>query len=321
MMEYEELKTLAELYPPQKRESLMTLAQEYHSRDEQAILELAAIAADVSLDSVLNLGLEPEADPQFMEAFRLQYPKVDIESLSGASDERLNALANGAKGKYFEVLVRDRLNDGERLGELELESDQIASLAESPTQPGWDLRIENADGSIAEVLQLKATESMAYIKQALERYPDIRVVTSSEIDDAALSIIGTDISNHQLERITQAQIDEMGESTADDLLDKGAEAAFDSIPFVSMVTTGVIEGRNILAGRQTLRESLRRGAERMGRATVYDAIGTAFGPVGVPVAIGLKVAHTRITDRIALGDHLELKTLEIRRHTPQAWTP
>ena len=316
-MGYEEIRTLAESYPPQNRESLLELAQEYRSRNEREILELAAIATDVSLDSVLNLGLEPETNPQFMEAFRLQYPQVDIESLRGASEERLTGLANGAKGKNFEVLVRDRLNAGERVGELELQPGQVARLAESSTQPGWDLGIENGDGSVDEKLQLKASDTMSHIKRALERYPDIRVATPSEIDDAADNILGTDISNEQLERVTKAQLEEMSEGTIDDLLDTGAEAAFDSIPFMSMVTTGVMEGRGLLTGRSTLRESLRRGAKRIGRAAVYDAIGTALAPTGVavPLTVGLRVAEKRVTALVALGDHLESKTRELRQLT------
>ena len=263
-MTYDALKNLAGSYPPQERESLLDLAQEYRSRDEREILETAAIAADVSLDSVLNLGLEPEANPQFREALRLVYPN-GIESLKGLSGEQLTGHLNRAKGKYFEVLVRDRLNAGERLGELELQTGQKAVLAESQTQPGWDLQILNEDGSLDQPLQLKATSSLAYVKEALEKYPGIRVATTYEVDDAADNILGTGISNEQLARITETQMREMGEGAVEDILDKGAEAALDSIPFVSMALTGVIEGRNLLAGRSTLRESLRRGAKADGQ--------------------------------------------------------
>ena len=312
-MTYEALKSLAESYPPQARESLLALAQEYRSRDEREVLELAAIAADVSLDSVLSLGLEPESDPQFRRAFELVYPN-GIESLKGLSEEQLTGHLNLAKGKYFEVLVCDRLNAGERLDELELQPGQEAILAESQTQPGWDLKIVNEDGSVDEYLQLKAA-GMAHIKEALERYPGIRIATTSEIDDAADDILGTDISNEQLTRITKTQMGEMGEGAVEDILDQGAEAAFDSIPFVSMALTGVIEGRNLLAGRSTLRESLRRGAKRMGRAAVYDAIGTALDStvVAVPLTVGLRVAEKRVTGLAALGDHLESKTRELRQ--------
>ena len=210
--------------------------------------------------------------------------------------------------------MRDRINAGEHLGEIKLRPGQIARLAESPTQTGHDLEIVNRDGSIDELLQLKATNSMSYVKQALEKYPDIRVATTSEVDDTAGNILGTDVSNEQLKLVSEAQMGELGEDMAQDLLEKGAEATVDSIPLISMVTTGVIEGRRLLTGRSTLRESLRRGAKRMGKAAVYDAIGTALGPTGVavPVVVGLRVTEGRITQRIALGHHLESKTRELR---------
>ena len=319
-MGYEKLRVLSESYPPRERDALFELAQKFRSRDEREVMEVAAIAADVSIDSVVNLGLEPEADPLFREAFNRQYPNVDIESLIGASDDRLDGLANGVKGKYFEMLVRDRLNAGERLGELQLQPGQTARLAESSIQPGWDLRIENEDGTIDELLQLKATDSMSYVKEALVEHPDIRVVVPSEVDDQADDILGTDISNEQLDNITQAQIGEMGESALEDLSDKAVEAAFDSIPFVSMVATGVIEGSSVLTGRSTLRESFRRGAKRMGRAGVYSAIGAALAPtgVGVPVVMGIRTVEGRISKRIALSEHLESRTRELERLTVSA---
>ena len=319
-MGYEKLRVLSESYPLRERNALFELAQKFRSRDEREVLQVAAIAADVSLDRVVNLGLEPQANPLFREAFNRQYPNVDIESLVGASDERLRGLANGVKGKHFEMLVRDRLNAGERLGELQLQPGQTAHLAESSTQPGWDLRIENEDGTIDEFLQLKATDSMSYVKKALVEHPDIRVVVPSEVDDQADDILGTDISNEQLDNITQAQIGEMGESALEDLSDKAVEAAFDSIPFVSMVATGVIEGSSVLTGRSTLRESFRRGAKRMGRAGVYSAIGAALAPtgVGVPVVMGIRTVEGRISKRIALSEHLESRTRELERLTVSA---
>ena len=218
------------------------------------------------------------------------------------------------------MLVRDRLNAGERLGELELQPGQTAHLAESSTQPGWDLRIENEDGSVDELLQLKATDSMSYVKGALDEHPDIRIAVPSEIDDASDEIVGTGISDEQLEHITDAQVNELGESTLENLADRGAEATLDSIPFFSMVTTGVIEGRNVLTGRSTLRESLRRGAKRTGRAAAYDAVGTALGftGVGIPVVVGLRLTEGRVTRLVALGDNLESRTLETGRLTTSA---
>ena len=314
-MGYEELIALSRSYSPQERNALFELAQEYRSRDEREVLEVAAIACEVSIDHVANLGLEPEADPLFLEAFNRQYPNVDIEGLAGASEERLGGLANGVKGKYFELLVRDRLNAGERVGDLQLQPGQTAHLAESRNQPGWDLRIENEDGSTDELLQLKATESMGYVKEALVEYPGIRVVVPSEVDDDSIEIVGTDIPKSELDNVALAQIGEMGEGATEDLSHQAAETAFDSIPFMSMVATGVIEGGSVLTGRSTLRESFKRGAKRMGRVGVYNAIGALLAPtgVGVPVVMGMRVAEGRISKRIALGDNLEPRTSELGR--------
>ena len=183
MKEINYLQRLAEYYPARDRSSLADLARHYENKSQREILEIAAIAADVSANSILNLGLEPESDPRFMESFQLQYPNVNLDSLVGASEERLAGLANGIKGKYFEVLVRDRLNNGESLGELRLGPGQVARLADSPTQEGWDLEIVNVeDGSLVEQLQLKATTSMSYVKTALDNHPDIRVIVPTDID-------------------------------------------------------------------------------------------------------------------------------------------
>lgn len=311
-MGYGELETLAASYPAQERDAFSELALEYRRRNEREILELAALAADVSFDDVINIGLEPDLDPQFHEAFQRQYPNVSLDSLIGRSEKALEGFAK-LKGKYFEVLVRDRLKAGERLGELQLLPGQAAELAESPTQEGWDLLIRNADGSIAEELQLKASENMAYIKQALDRYPDIRIATPLEVDASAEEIVGTDIPNSQLEHVTQTQIEELSESAAEDHLESGAEAVVDVFPLMSVLTTGVIEGRNVLAGRATLQGALRSGAKRVGKNAVYAALGSA---TGIDLAVvPLRIAESRTTARIDLGDRLEPRTEELRRLT------
>ncbi len=105
--------------------------------------------------------MNPEANPLLEEALRRQYPNVDPESLAGAAAERLEGLVRGVKGKYFEVLVRDRLNAEGHVGEIQLREGLESLLADSSTQPVWDLEIvDNSDGSTVEVLQLKATEAM-----------------------------------------------------------------------------------------------------------------------------------------------------------------
>ena len=196
-----EFQCLAASYPLADPAELIRLARDYEHRRERDILDIAAIAADVSTDSLLNLHLEPERNKALWEAFGL-FTNKDPAVLQQLSSDKVMDYLNGVKGKYFEVLVRNRLNDGKQLGDIgPLFDGQEAVLAESATQPGWDLQIiDNSDGSLVEELQLKATSSLAYVKEALERYPGIQIATTSEINTAAEDILRTNISNEAIEQ-------------------------------------------------------------------------------------------------------------------------
>ena len=169
-----------------QRAALVALAERYRRRNEREILELAAVASDISLDDLTTLGLEPDANPQLIEAFQLQYPNVELASLSERSSEALEGFVSGVKGKYFEVLVRDKLNNGETLGELQLEPGQSSAPGRvSHPAAGWDLEIIDRQGETVEQIQLKATESMSYVRDALEKYPDFRVAVPEELDSTS----------------------------------------------------------------------------------------------------------------------------------------
>lgn len=315
-MSYERLRSLADSYPAQEKPELEYLATEYRARQEQEILEIAAVAADVSVDSILNLGLEPEEDSQVWRAFRLQYPNVDRASLQGASEERLKGIANGIKGKLFELEVVDHLNKGESVGEVTLWPGQVARLAESPTQEGWDVGIFNADGSVAELLQLKASASLSYIKNAFDTYPGIRVVVPSGLNATADNLLGTDISLESLEERAYGQVNESAEGTIENALDQTAELAFDSVPVVSAVCMVAIEGRRVLIGRQSVEEAMQRTARRIGKASLFSTLGATLvaldaGVISMPTSVGGRIAWDRVANRIATGDFLESKTGDI----------
>ena len=69
-------------------------------------------------------------------------------------------------------------------------------------------------------------------------------------------------------------------------------------------------------GEASLRESMRRGVEKLPRATAYSAIGTVLSATGlglaaIPVVMGLRTTETRISHRIRLGDNLAGRTAEL----------
>lgn len=321
-MAYDKLKYLAATYPVQSRGELAKFAEKYRRQHEREVLELAAIATDVSIDDVTGLGLEPEANPLLLRAFELQYPRVSLDSLRGDTEERLEGLAKGVKGKYFEVLVCKKLNAGENVGDIQLEAGQEAMIADGANQPGWDLRIvEKGTGEVVEDLQLKATDSISYVNRALEKYPNVRVIVPDELDAQSSlreNVIASSITNEHLEQETEGQLGELSEGTIKDLADKSAEFALDAVPIVSVAMIAATEGGMVLMGRSTIGDAMKRGRGRVVRAGAYSTVGTALmatpiGPIAIPTTVALRITEGRIRKIVAVGDHMEEKTRDIRR--------
>ena len=106
------------------------------------------------------------------------------------------------------------------------------------------------------------------------------------------------------------------------MLDQSAEWAFDAIPIVSGILVAVTEGRHVLIGRSSLEESLQRGARRLGKSAAFSTLGATLvaldaGILSVPTTTAARVAWGRITNRIASGEYLQIKTSEILESTGQ----
>ena len=320
---YEELTSLSLSYPPAAQEDLINLANGYQRRSEGEILELAAMAADLSTERIVNWGLEPEPDPQVLEALERHYdPNPIPEDLGERSGESLGGLVGAVKGIYFEVLVRDRLIDKETVGELSLEPGQVAQLG-ATDEIGWDLEIiDRNTGETVEQLQFKAHKYMGGIYKALKEH-DFRVVVAEaeDIDSTPDEIIGTNVSLKDLTEYTKEQLSEFAEGTVENAVDVAAEAvetAWDIIPLGSGLLIGVTEGRRYLMGRATLQESIKSGGRRAARSTAYHALGAALSATGlglaaIPVVMGLRAAETRIIGQVNLADGLTARTAELNQ--------
>ena len=227
------------------------------------------------------------------------------------------------KGKYFEILVRDRLNSGESVGEIVLGDGERALLVESANQAGWDLQIVDRSGEQVDLLQLKATESMSYVKEHLERYPDIKVVVPEDLSQFASEVpdvvSAEGMSLDDITGTTAAQVQEWSESTLVGAIHHGAEQAFDSVPVVSIGVTMLIEGQRVLTGRSTVDEALRRGGAKIVEASIWTSAGAALtsSGVGEPISaaaiVGARAYAGRVSKYRNLADTLQGSTEEIRR--------
>lgn len=144
--------------------------------ENHRLVDSLAVGGDVLAD-ILRTGEVP-ADVQ--AAYAAAYPDLAAhtsfaEAVGSHDGHGLTSFISAIKGKLFEMKYVDYLNNGN------LPDGYAAQLATSATQPGWDIAITGADGHVANVLQMKATDSAEYVRHALDRYPDIDVVTTDEV--------------------------------------------------------------------------------------------------------------------------------------------
>jgi hypothetical protein len=153
---------------------------------------------------------------EILEAYSSAYPDLaEKESLDAVvnrmSEEELSGIVSGIKGKLFEQRYIEYLNDGN------LPDGYEAILADSPTNPGWDIAILDENGKLDDVLQLKATESLDYIKDALVRYPDIKVVTTDEVychltmHGISENVINSGISNDEITMLVENSLESVND--------------------------------------------------------------------------------------------------------------
>lgn len=160
---------------------------------------------------------------------------------------------------------------------------------------------------------MKATDSFAYVKEALERYPEFRIATTSEINNAADTILKTNISNESIEQTAQEQLLEASEVFSKDLLDKTTEWGFDAVPVFPAVIIAVTEGRAVLLGRTSLEEALERGAKRLGESTVFTVLGATLtaldvGIISVPSSVAARIGWRRVMNRIGMTEFIKCRT-------------
>jgi len=143
---------------------------------QQTLIDSLMFGADFTSQHAFA-GAVPE---DVLQAYELAYPRLAeskslLEVVNDMDDAQLQGLAVGIKGKLFEIKYADYLNNGH------LPDGYSAQLAETATNPGWDIEIVDNHGVICEELQLKATDSLDYIKDAFEKYPYIDIVTTDEV--------------------------------------------------------------------------------------------------------------------------------------------
>lgn len=263
---------------------------EFTARRKQSLIDLAVDAANLAILIEQNPSLL--SDPLVAAAIRDTNPSFDFSD--PPTGEALQGAVNAAKGKYFEYLVVERLNNHERVGDVVLPDGYTAKLAESMTQPGWDLQILDSDNHVASYLQLKATDDAAYIKEALDRYPDITILATDEVADTSDYVLDADVSDEWLESTVR---DAMGATEA-----SFGEAFLDAFsPLLSLAFIVGTEGYRVAVSKKDINEAVLAVSHRGTRSLVSQSIGAMVyaaggGLLALPAAVLTGLVYERLAE-------------------------
>ena len=261
----EQLRTLGHLEMARSEQRMQAIESAQKRRRKDELLDLLVVAG-FTLSQVLR---EPASVPEnVQQAFALAYPDLaQTETFSDAvarmSSDELVGLVSGVKGKLFELELVDHLNSGG------LPDGYHAEIADSATQRGWDIRVLDEHGQVSELLQAKATESVQYVQEALQRQPDIDVTTTTEVH-AQLTALGLAENVHG-SGISEAALQAKVEAAA-----AHSDTAFDASDLVpSSIGLAVIALSVFMKKDASLREKGERFGQRSAKAGVSAGVGKA----------------------------------------------
>lgn len=152
-------------------------------------------------------ALDDESDIKEIQSYVEQFNEVQIDGM-----------VNNIKGIYHELyyeFLED--NDGDVIN---------AELFEETNHADSDIILVNVETGEREFVQLKATNDIYYVRDAIEKNPDIRVLTTEEVADK-LGIDSTGLSNEELNQEVENILDEL----------KDSNDLFDELPKMSIWTT------------------------------------------------------------------------------------
>jgi hypothetical protein len=247
----------------------------------------AAVIGGVELKDIIAGNIaESRIAPDVVHAFHEQYPNINegfvatVHRLSG-NPEQLRGLISGIKGKLFEDQYVSWLDHGH------LPAGYHAELAHHANNPIWDVLIKDSHGHVDNLLQLKATESASYVRQALDAHPGIDVVTTHEIfnrlsdnHDGLAHLIDSGIGN---EALTDHAASAVGHA------DAASHLAF-HLPLLAVGVAVVMELQRYRTGRQDMAQTVQQMGKRSLMALIATTAGwVAAGATGKTI-IGLPAA-------------------------------
>lgn len=177
--------------------------------------------------------------------------------LDGYGAEQLKGIASNVKGIYHEVLWVYRYN--------EANTETYAELFGATNHVGADVQIKSSStDEVVDVIQLKATNSIAYVTEHLERYPDIDVMVTNEAAERMTGIHSSGINNADITEQVNNDLDAMAANTINDRVLSSAELS-------ATIATGY-ELIAMLNGKKDFPQSVTDTVKKVGAASAATAV-------------------------------------------------
>ncbi len=262
------------------------------SLSDSEYLDAAVVGGLELKDIIAGKVAESRIPHDVVRAFHEQYPNLNegfvgaVRRLSG-DPEQLRGLISGIKGKLFEDQYVSWLDHGH------LPAGYHAELARHANNPGWDIVIRDSHGHVDNLLQLKATESADYVRQALDLHPHIDLVATHEVFNR-LSDHQSDLAHLIDSGISNAALTDHTASAVEHA-DAGSHLAF-HLPLLAVGIAVVMELQRYRKGRQSLPQAIQRMGKRSLMALTATTIGwvvvaaTGKTILGLPAAVVTRMA-------------------------------
>lgn len=267
----------------------------------------ACVLSGLTATQMLHKGVPKDVQ----EAFEKQYPDLAaensfIDTWSSYDDyEARLGFVNGIKGKLFEIKYVEHLNEN-------LDAGYTASMSDSPVNEGWDIKITGPNNEIENLLQLKATTTAGYVKDAIKSYPEIDVVTLSDLQGQLSSI--NSIENVTISNISNEDL----LSPISEATETGNQAFF--FPTIPLLAVGYLifdsyKESDISTFKQHQQFS-KRASNLAFDATVISAAATPF--IGIPLVIGKAILFRGARKKREIVKYLKAQ-LEKNKETQKIW--
>ncbi len=210
-----------------------TLNNKYKNAAEVAYAfreEIVVIGVLAALKNGSNFEFESPIELAALEAIRRGYEAIganaSLEEISlffqNVSEEQILGHVSHIVGITHEVLVVDAINTAG--------NGDVASLFEATNHPVADILIVDSDG-VAREVQLKATDSISYINEHLNKNPDVDVIATVEVASAMNNehVTSSGFDNEELRQVVEQSLGELSEHTYNEYVVGGTLAVIISL--------------------------------------------------------------------------------------------